>query len=179
MSLANAQRDGFDRRLSNIRKGGMNTMGEVHIGPRDEVRAGQKGKAKNTVRMKKKKSVKSATVGEGSTPVLMMLGLLFGAMSMFVGQAAAFHLFEVGGLMQLTLPEAAVVATPIAHYIIGGTLALLFAWTFRLTTVMRMMAVVAGVYAMVHFHTDLVVKVPGLYANFFTEAYVEDMLAKA
>lgn len=179
MSLANAQRDGFDRRLSKIRKGGANTMGEVHIGPRDEVRAGKKGESNNTVRMKRKKSAKSATIGEGSTPVLMVLGLLFGAMSMFVGQATAFHLFDAGGLMPLTLPEAAQVAIPYASLIIGGTLAMMFAWTFRLTTALRMIAVAVGLYGMVYFHTDLVGKMPGLYTNFFTKEYVTDVLAKA
>ena len=55
MSLSNAQRDGFDRRISRIKKGGANTMGEVHIGPVDEevARSSKKGKGRNTIRVKR------------------------------------------------------------------------------------------------------------------------------
>ena len=183
MALADAQRGGFEDRLARIKKGGDNTAGAIQIGPREEVRANAskrlRSKHNNTVRMKKKKSAKKVQAGEGSTSVLIVLGLMFGALSMFVGQAAAFQLFSGQGLLNVTLPEVAAPALPFAHFILGGTLAFLFAWTFRLTTAVRLIAVAVGAYAMVHFHADMVGKMPGLYTNFFTEAYVVEMLAKA
>ncbi|NNE81015.1 MAG: hypothetical protein HKN18_12170 [Silicimonas sp.] len=177
MSMAQGQRSGFEDRLSRIRKGGDNTMGEVHIGPRDEVRAGE-GKAGNTVRLKQKK--KKVDIGQGSGSSLLILAFIFGALSMFVGQVATFHFFQDGGLVPLDLGESAIGPyLPYAHIIIGGVLALLFCWTFRLTTLVRMVAMVIGLFVMVQYHTQMVQSVPGVYVKFFSKAYVKEVRAKA
>ena len=179
MSLSNAQRAGFEDRLSRIKKGGDNTMGEVHIGPREEVRAGDKKKSNNTVRMKKK--TKNVKIGQGSSISLIPLAFVFGAMSMFVGQAAGYHMFAETGLIQLDVSGFAMVEPyiPYAHFAIGGVLALLFAWTFRLMGGLRVFALIGGLVVMVHYQTEIVQKAPGLYQAFFSKAFVKETLTKA
>ncbi|MCV6593118.1 MAG: hypothetical protein OIF48_09220 [Silicimonas sp.] len=171
---ARDQRDGFEDRLARIKKGGANTMGEVHLGPREEVRAGDKSaKPTNTVRIKKKKT-KSREIGRGSAISLIFIAFVFGALSMFVGQVADFHLFNEGGLAPIDLSE-----TPVGPYLqfaalaIGGVLALMFCWTFRLTSILRLAAAAAGVFCMVEFHTNMVQGAPGLFVKFFSKGYVE------
>ena len=73
MAIAQVQRQSFEDRLKRINSGGPNTMGEVHIGPRDEENA-RKGKANNTVRVKKSKR-KPVKVGQGSSAILVPLAI--------------------------------------------------------------------------------------------------------
>ena len=170
---------GFEERLQRIQKGGANTMGEVHIGPRDEVRAdhkGRKSRPSNTVRVKGKK--KSKTVDAGSNGALGPVALAFGALSMFVGQAAAFHFFQEGGLAPITPPEVIAPYIQYAPIAIGGTLALLFMWTFHLSSILRSAALIAGCAGVFVYHVELVQKAPGLYTGFFTKEYVASVLAK-
>ena len=172
MATAQATHSTFEDRLKRINKGAANTMGEVHIGPRDEEKA-RSGKATNTVRLKTKK--KNVKVGEGSNWVIVPVALVIGAMCAFAGQAAAFHFFQDGGLMPVTLPEAAAMVEPyliFAHLAIGGLLALIFTWTFGFNGLFRKLAVVAGFGAMLYGHVLLVERFPAIHANFFSEAYV-------
>lgn len=176
--MSRAGQSGFDDRIKRIKKGGKNTMGEVHIGPASEERAkkrGRKSQASNTVRMKAKKTKKNG-VGEGTGSSLILLALMFGAMSMFVGQAAAFHFFQDGGLVPVTPPEALAPYMQYAPIAIGGTLALLFMWTFRMATFMRATALIAGAAGVFIYHADLVQTAPGLYTSFFTKEYVASVL---
>ena len=179
MSLSNVQRRGFEDRLGRIKKGGDNTMGEVHIGPREEVRAGQKAEKKTTVRMKRK--TKNVKIGDGSNVSLVPLAFVFGAMSMFVGQAAAYHMFADTGLIQSDVSSIAPVEPyiPYAHFLFGGVLALLFGWTFRMTSALRFLALVGGLAVMVQYQSDIIQKAPGLYQAFFSKAYVQDALSQA
>ena len=178
MSMAKGQRNGFEDRLSRIKKGGANTMGEVQIGPRAEIRAGSKSKPSNTVRLKKKKTGKKE-IGRGSTSSLILLAFAFGVLSMFVGQAAGYHFFG-GGLVPIDLTGTP--AEPYldqAHLILGGVLGFLFCWTFRLTSIVRVAAMVAGLAVMVQYHTDLVQQAPGVYTKFFSKAYVKEVYRDA
>lgn len=176
MSLSNAQRSGFEDRLSRIKKGGANTMGEVHIGPRDEVRARQ-GKADNVVRVKKKKRP-NVNAGEGSTAVLAPVAVLLGGISMFVGQAADYQFFHEGGLLQMTPPvEALTPYMQFAPFLFGGILALMFAWTFRLNSAIRFLALLGGFGAVFYYQADLIETMPGMYANFFSKEFVAAALA--
>ena len=175
MSMAKGQRSGFEDRLSRIKKGGANTMGEVHLGPREEVRANQAAKSKpsNTVRLKRKNTRKKE-IGRNTGLSLIILAFIFGGLSMFVGQAAAFHFFEDGGLVPLDLSGTPVAEyLPFAAYAIGGTLGLLFCWTFRLTSLLRLVAMVGGLFVMVEYHTEMVKALPSIYVSFFSEDYVE------
>ena len=152
-------------------------MGEVHIGPREEVRAG-KGKPKNTVRLKKKN--KKVEIGRSSGMTLIILAFIFGALSMFVGQVATFHFFQPGGLAPIDVSGSALETyLPYAHFAIGGVLALLFCWTFRLTSVLRMAAMAVGLFVMVQYHTQMVQTVPGIYVKFFSKGYVKEIHARA
>lgn len=177
MGLANEQRDGFDRRISRIKKGGANTMGEVHIGPVDEaqVYGKKKGKATNTVRVKKKKQ--NVDLTSGSTLTLTILAVFFGGLSMFVGQAMDFHFFGQGGLVPLTAPEIAEPYMEYAPFLFGGLLALAFGWTFRLMRGARFLGLAGGFGAVFYYKADLIQAVPGLYAGFFSKEYVEAALA--
>ena len=179
--MSRSDQSGFEDRLKRIQKGGANTMGEVHIGPRDEVRANhkaRKSKPSNTVRMKSKRS-KKVKVGESSGSALVILAAMFGALSMFVGQAAAFHFFQDGGLAPITPPEAVAPYLEYAPIAIGGTLAALFLWTFRLSTFMRTAAMIGGCAAVFIYHSELVQTLPGLYTGFFTKEYVASVIAAA
>ncbi|MBT8459807.1 MAG: hypothetical protein HKP37_10190 [Boseongicola sp.] len=172
MATAKATHQSFEDRLNRINKGAANTMGEVHIGPRDEQKA-REGKATNTVRLKSKK--KKVKIGQGSNWVLVPVAIVIGGMSAFAGQAAAFHFFQDGGLMPITLPEAASMIEPhliYAHLVIGGILALIFTWTFGFNGMFRKLAVAAGFGAMLFGHVQMVERFPGVHANFFSEAYV-------
>ncbi len=176
MALADKQRDGFDKRISRIKKGGKNTMGQIEIGPRDEERA-KKGKIDNTVRVKKRRK-KKVDLASGATSTLVFLAIFFGGLSMFVGQAASFHFFEEGGLVPIDLGIAAI--EPYLQYaplLIGGLLALAFGYTFRLMSGLKFLALAGGFGAVFHYKLDLMQSMPGLYAGFFSEEYVKAVLA--
>ena len=171
MALADAQRQGFEKRLSRIRKGGANTMGEVQIGPRDEADA-RGSRPANTVRIKKKKK-KKVKVGEGSNIVLAPIAAVVGGLSMFVGQAAEYHLFQPGGLFNISIPiEAVASAIPYAHFIVAAFLAVSLSWAFGLTNLVRRMALIAGLAAVAVWQTDLIERYPGVYTGVFSEAFV-------
>lgn len=174
MSISSAQREGFDRRLSRIRKGAPNTMGEIEIGPRDESAPNGK-RAKNTVRVKRKRN-KKVQVGQGATTPMMLFGAFIGGLSMFVGLATDYHFFQEGGLINMPTPlpelEPYMQYAPFAF---GGLLALAFAWTFRLTSVLRFAALLGGFFAVFHYQPQMVNAMPDLYNNLFSKQYVAEM----
>lgn len=175
MALADTQRKGFEDRLSRIKKGGANTMGEVQIGPRDESQRG-KSKPANTVRLKKKKA-KNVNIGEGSNLVFGIVAAFIGVLCMIVGQAAEYHLFHPDGVFNVTIPvEAIQPAIPYAHFIVAVALALALGWAFGLTNMIRRMAMLAGMAAAVVWQADLVERYPGVYTAIFSEAFVADKL---
>ena len=178
MSLSNAQREGFDKRISRIKKGGPNTMGEVHIGPVDEaqVYGKKKGKPTNTVRVKKKRS-KNVDLGSGSTLSLAVLAVFFGGLSMFVGQAMNFHFYDAGGLLQMTPPAIVEPYVQYAPFVFGGLLALAFGWTFRLMRGIRFLALAGSFGAVFYYQSELIQAMPSLYAGFFSKEFVEAALA--
>lgn len=179
MSLSNAQREGFDRRLSNIRKGGANTMGEVQIGPRDETTARKGKKHTNTVRLKKKKNKKVKDLDRGSVIAMLPLAALFGGLSMFVGQAADFQLFAEGGLFGLDTPHPALEPyMEYAPFALGGVLALLFVYTFRLGGGLKLIALGAGFWAVFQYKIALIHTFPGMYAGFFSKEFVEGIVGR-
>lgn len=177
MTIANMQRNGFEDRLSRIKKGGANTMGEVQIGPRDESTARKsKSRPSNTVRLKKKKA-KNVNIGEGSNVVLAPIAAAVGGLSMFVGQATEFHLFQPSGLFNITVPiEAVAMAVPYAHFIVAIFLAVSLSWAFGLTNLIRRMALIAGLAAVAVWQTELVERYPGVYTAVFSEAFVAEKL---
>lgn len=175
MSLDQAQRKGFEDRLSRIKKGGANTMGEVQIGPRDE-REAKKSRPSNTVRLKRKKAAQ-VNIGEGSNLVFGIVAAVIGVLCMIVGQAAEYHLFHPDGVFNVTMPiEALQPAVPYAHFIVAALLALGLGWAFGLTNMIRRMAMLAGLAAAVVWQTELVERYPGAYTAIFSEAFVAEKL---
>ena len=171
MALADTQRKGFEDRLSRIKKGGANTMGEVQIGPRDESQRG-KSKPANTVRLKKKKA-KNVNIGEGSNLVFGIVAAFIGVLCMIVGQAAEYHLFHPDGVFNVTIPvEAIQPAIPYAHFIVAVALALALGWAFGLTNMIRRMAMLAGMAAAVVWQADLVERYAVVYTAIFSETLV-------
>ncbi len=176
MSLGAAQRQSFEERIKRIGTSAPNTMGEVHIGPRDEEVA-RSGKVTNTVRIKKKN--KHVRIGEGSNYVMVPVALMIGALSVFAGRAAAYHFFADGGLMPLTLPLPALEPYIMyAHLLFAAILALIFTWTFGLSGKLRKLAVIAGFAAMLVGETHVIERFPNTYANFFSKAYVAEALGQ-
>ena len=174
--MAAGQRQTFEDRLKRIGAGAPNTMGEVHIGPRDEDVA-RAGKTTNTVRIKKKN--KKVRIGEGSNYVMVPVAVVIGALSVFAGRAAAYHFFADGGLMPLTLPVPALDPYTIyAHLVIAAFLALIFTWTFGFSGKLRKLAVIVGFTAMLIGENHVIERFPGIYANFFSKAYVADALGR-
>lgn len=175
MSVADSQRKGFEQRLSRIKKGGANTMGEVQIGPRDEATA-RSSRPTNTVRLKRKKA-KSVNIGEGSNLVLAPIAAAVGGLAMFVGQAVEYHLFQPGGLFNISMPlELVQPALPYAHFAIAIALALALSWAFGLTNLIRRMAMIAAMAAVTAYQTQLVERYPGVYTAVFSETFVTDQL---
>lgn len=175
MALADAQRAGFEDRLTRIKKGGANTMGELQIGPRDESQRG-KSRPSNTVRIKRKKQ-KNVNIGEGSNVVFGLIAVIVGGLSMMVGQATEFHLFQPEGLFTLSMStETIAPVLPYIQYIVGGVLALALGWAFGLTNTIRRMALIAGLVGATVWHTELVERYPGLYTAIFSEAYVSERI---
>lgn len=173
MSLTESQRQTFEERLGRIKVGGENTAGEIHVGPREMVRAKDKKKQKPKSRNKSRKLPK-AQEGSGPLAVMLPLGIFLGALSLSAGQLTNFHLFAPEGLGQFTppIPEVAL----FGHFLIGGILALLFTWAFEMDSLLRKMAVVAGFAAMVYYETQVIALYPDVYATFFSEGYVADRL---
>lgn len=169
-SMAQGQRQTFEERLSRIRHGGANTMGEVHIGPVEEKR-GRSKPAPNTVRVKSKKK-KKVNVGGSAGVLVMPVALLIGALSMFAGQAAAYHFFG-GGIFPVEIPiEAVQPYIQYANFIIAGFLAILFSFAFGFSTLSRKLAVIAGLAAVYFFEGDIVDLYPDVYSAIYSEEYV-------
>lgn len=153
-------------------------MGEVHIGPVDEqqVYGKKKGKPTNKVRMKKKRGTK-VDLNSGATSTLFLLAILFGGLSMFVGQAVAYHLYGAGGIIQMAPPVFAEDYISYAPFLFGGLLALAFGYTFHLFQGIRFIGLVGGFGSVFHYQTELIQMMPGTYAGFFSKAFVEAALS--
>ena len=55
--------------------------------------------------------------------------------------------------------------------------AILFAWSFGFTSLLRKLAVVAGFAGMFYYQPAVVERFPGTFTIFFSEAYVAEQLA--
>lgn len=178
MATAPAKSTSFEDRLARIQRQSRNTMGEVHIGPSD-TDASRDKPSTNKVRVKSKKK-KVVKIGEGSNAVFLPLAFIVGGFSLFVGMSAKYHMFEEGGLIPMEVPiEALAAYTPYVHFLIGGLLALLFAWSFGFTSLVRKLAVIAGFAGMFYYETAVVERFPGTFTIFFSEAYVAEKLTSA
>ena len=177
MSIASAQRSGFDERLGRINAGGPNTMGKMLVGPGEEVRA--KDAKKAAKQMKKRAAKKARAVRTGDTAGDIMafpFALLIGALCVVAGRVASWQFLTPGGPMadQITLPEQ-VASLPLplfADLAIAAVLALMLAWAFKWTSGLKRLGVILGFGAMISGEVFLVQMFPDIFANFYAADYV-------
>ena len=175
MAKAQAQKTSFEERLARINSGGPNTMGEVHVGPVDEaVVYGKKSRSDNVVRVKGRKKKKDVDIGGRGAILMLPVAALIGAISMFAGEVAAFHLFTEGGMFPVSLPEQIAMVEPyirFAAFAFAAILALIFAWTFQFKGLTGKIAVIAGAFAFLWYQPSLLAAYPDVFAAFFSEDY--------
>jgi hypothetical protein len=170
-SMSELHRQSFEDRLARIRQGGPNTIGEVHIGPREEVRA-RDAKAAVKVLQSRKKKRRGSIV---STLLVLPVAAALGAFSIFAGRVAAFQLFSEEGLYSVAL--AGVPATMFADILIASVLAMVLAWTFHMTYGLRRVAIIGGFVAMMTGEFMLIQEYPEVFSAFFSDTYVTAVLA--
>jgi hypothetical protein len=171
--ISEQHRQTFEARLARIQNGGPNTMGTLHVGPRDEVRASEaKVVEKAHAKARKTRSRRGSPL---ATVLLLPVALALGALSVFVGRVAAYRLFTDDGIYPMTV--AGVPAEMFGDIAIAAVLAMVLAWTFHLTWGMRRVALVAGFIAMMVGEVNLMQSFPDLFATFFSDTYVAGMLA--
>lgn len=172
-SLAEKHRKSFEDRLSRIQHGGPNCIGEVHVGPREEVRARDADKARKSVA---KAAARARRRGSPLVTLLLLpIAAALGAVSVFAGRVASFQFFQDGGDYAFAL--AGVPSAMFADLMIAGVLAFLLAWSFRLTWGLRRLAVLGGFVAMMTGEFFVVERFPDVFAAFFSETYVAGILS--
>lgn len=171
-SPSELHRQTFEERLARIRQGGPNCMGHLHAGPRTEVRARD---AKAEVKVKPARAPKLRRGSPVATLFLLPVAVVLGALSMFVGRAAAFRFFSEEGPYSFAL--AGVPASMFADILIATVLAIILAWSFQMTWGLRRAALVAGFVAMMVGEFDLMQTYPDLFETVFSETYVAGALA--
>lgn len=166
-ALAQAQRTGFDDRIRRISRGdGPNVMGRIEVGPREEVRAYEKGK-----KGAKKIPLAGQRRGGGIAMLIILpLAALIGAASMFAGRIGAFHLFSGQGLYLIELPGWNIALW--GDVAIGATIALMLGWAFRLGHGLRRLTLLFGFAAMMPSEAFLLQEYPEVFERIYTPAYV-------
>lgn len=175
MSMTHVQRQTFEDRLNRIQVGGENTNGEIHAGPREQVRAKDRRKTPAKSRRVKTRQLKKAQEpGAGPNAIMMPLAMFLGALSVAAGRLTEFHLFADEGLGQMTppMPELAV----FGQYLFGGVLAVLFMWAFELDSALRRIALLLGFVTMVIYEPLVIERFPDIYATFYSPDYVSEQL---
>lgn len=176
-SMADAQRDGFDSRITRIKAGtSPNSMGRVEIGPREEVRAHEakkrKGKHVRRVRMVGPKE------SFGSMVLNFPLALAVGAFAFAAGRIAAFHLFTQQGLYPLELPEWVWRIELWGDLALAAVLALTLAWIFQMGRGIRRTALLLGFAGMMSGEVFVMQQFPEIFERFYTPSYVTATVAK-
>lgn len=169
-SISQAQRDGFDDRINRIRTGDSpNVLGRMEVGPREEVRAHEAGK-----RGRKARRARARTGHPRESALSLMfiapMAILIGALSLFAGRVAAFHLFTGQGMYRVDLPVWRIDLW--GDIAIAATLALLLAWTLRLNHGVRRTALLLGFAGMMSGEVLLMQEFPEVFERFYTPSYV-------
>jgi|GEM_PF-2022754 len=169
-SMSQAQRDGFDDRISRIRAGDSpNVLGRMEVGPREEVRAheaGKRGRKARRARARAEHPRESAL----SLIFIAPMACLIGALSFFAGRVAAFHLFTGEGIYRLDLPVWRIDLW--GDIAVAATLALLLAWTLRLNYGVRRTALLLGFAGMMSGEVLVMQEFPEVFERFYTPSYV-------
>lgn len=173
-SMAQAQRDGFDSRISRIRTGKSdNVLGRLEVGPRDEVRAYEEGrKGKRARRKVVIRDVQGGGDSLGSLLLIAPLAMAIGALCFVSGRIAAFHLFTGQGLYAVDLPDWVWRIDLWGDVAIAGGLALFLGWTLRLGHGARRTALLLGFAGMMSAEVLVMQEFPEVFERFYTPAYV-------
>ena len=159
MTLQEHHKQVFHDRIRRVAAGGPNTMAQIYVG-----RAGSVPPP----------AVRRSLISE--LQVLPMVGLT-GALSIFLGQLASFHLFSADG--SLAISQISPGGFLVAKILIGIVLALIFGKVFRFDKGIRFLALVGGFIGMIWFDSDLIAAYPDIFAIIFSETYVIDILGLA
>lgn len=167
-SMAEAQRDGFDARITRIRTGNSNNiMGRIEVGPREEVRAHEEAK-----RRARKVRIGGAQRQESFLSLLtgVPLALLVGALAFAAGRLGAFHLFSGQGLYLVEVPFPRVELW--GDIALATVLAFLLAYTLRMGHGIRRTALLLGFAGMMSGEIFLMQQFPDIFERFYTPTYV-------
>lgn len=169
-SMTELHRKGFEERLARINSGGPNCIGELHVGPRQEVRARDAQKAiKRQVRAAQRRGSPMVSL------LLLPVAVAIGALSMFTGRVTSYQFFTGDDAIAFALMGVPV--EMFADVAIAGVLALALAWAFHLTWGLRRIGVLAGVVMMMTAEIQLMEQFPDIFATFFSDTYVASALS--
>ena len=187
--MANMQKrqlQSFEERIGRIRTGdSVNLSGELHIGPREEVRAKDARAQKKELAKRKRKALRAAhsPVGQMSSGDLMLfpVALLVGALAFLAGRLTAFHFLTPDGMFPIDTSAFLPPTMPVALWgdlVLAVAFVLIFAWMFHLTRGLRRLGVLLGFAAMMPGETLLVERYPDLAAMAYSPGFVTEALAR-
>lgn len=175
-SMAEMQRESFQKRLQRINAGGPHTMRQERIdalsSPNRNGTSRRATKAQEAalrrLQGKKKKSQDGRIAGA-------ILALMVGGASFLAGRAVAYRLSEPGGVFTQDL--AGVPVALFGDLAIAAVLAFVLAQVFGFSTRLSRGALVVGFAAMMAAESHLVRVYPDLFTTLFSESYVTGALA--
>lgn len=176
-SMADVQRQSFQKRIQRINAGGPNTMRP------NQVAALSEGQGRSAARRGATKAQQAALrklQGKKSKPKKgrlagAILALLVGGASFLAGRAAAYRLSEPGGVFAQDLAGVPVVL--FGDLAIAAVLAFVLTQIFGFSTRLTRGAVVAGFATMMAAEAHLIRAYPDLFTALFSESYVTGALA--
>ncbi|MEM1066146.1 MAG: hypothetical protein AAGJ74_11650 [Pseudomonadota bacterium] len=164
-TMADGQRDIFMERLARIEKGGVNTVGTMHIGPAEI--EGDSGKVK--VR-RKRKPLSMAAVGRWF--MMLVIAGIVGFTSMLSGRVAAFHMLNADVEMPWPPDHIALYA----DISIAFLLMTMFAWAFQWGSLQRIV-LMAGLLSVMLGEAAMMREAPFLFEAMYTPEYVAEAVA--
>lgn len=159
-TMAEGQRDIFMERLKRIESGDGNTMGRIMVGPTDP----------DAAQAPRKSASETGPVG---SLFMIIFAALVGFISMLTGRVAAFHLTSAE-------TEPVISSASMALFVdfgIAAVLMVVLAWSFRLGTGMRRIALVTGFLTVMLGEALLIAQAPIVFEALFSPEYVAAMLA--
>ena len=179
--MAQRQQQSFEERIGRIRTGdSVNLSGELHVGPREEVRAKDVEKAKKKQLKKRRRERPARQAIDAFDVLLFPVAMAVGALALLAGRLVTFHFLTPGG--RFPIDTAAML--PGFDVAMWGDLALIaafaliLAWMFRFTTGLKRLGVLMGVALMMPGETLLVQNFPDEAALAFSDSYVAEARAR-
>lgn len=182
--LSHRQLQSFEERIGRIRTGdSLNLTGEMHIGPREEVRAKDAKAQKKEIERRKRAARVTTATGPRVTSmdvILFPVAALVGAAAFLGGRIGAFHFLTPDGRFPIDtgfLPATMPVALW-GDLVLATVLVCILAWMFRFTTGLKRTGVLLGFAAMMPGETLLIERYPDIAAMAWSPGYVTEALAR-